>query len=100
LNPDELVWSHMKRAGTAKRPLATNELLQDRIEADLTEIGSSSAQAPWTPVNSDSFGLSHDAESPFGSRGDQGRPPGCPVFFIYSPVRNIGYIRRLEEGSH
>jgi len=25
LNPDELVWSHMKRTGTAKRPLAANE---------------------------------------------------------------------------
>src|SRR5882757_1413366 len=38
LNPDELVWSHMKRTGTAKRPLASNELLQERIEADLINI--------------------------------------------------------------
>ena len=38
LNPDELVWSHMKRTGTAKRPLALNEVLQDRIEADLINI--------------------------------------------------------------
>src|SRR6202030_356256 len=38
LNPDELVWSHMKRTGTAKRPLASNELLQERIEADLIHI--------------------------------------------------------------
>jgi transposase len=38
LNPDEWVWSHMKRNGTAKRPLAKNESLQDRIEADLFEI--------------------------------------------------------------
>jgi transposase len=38
LNPDELVWSHMKRNGTGKRPLAKNEALQDRIEADLFEI--------------------------------------------------------------
>ena len=38
LNPDELVWSHMKRTGTAKRPLASNELLQERIEADLIGI--------------------------------------------------------------
>jgi transposase len=38
LNPDELVWSHMKRTGTAKRPLASNELLQDRIYADLINI--------------------------------------------------------------
>jgi transposase len=38
LNPDELVWSHMKRTGTAKGSLASNELLQDRIEADLVNI--------------------------------------------------------------
>ena len=38
LNPDELVWSHVKRNGTGKRPLAKNESLQDRIEADLFEI--------------------------------------------------------------
>jgi len=38
LNPDEWVWSHMKRNGTAKRPLAKNESLQDRIEADLFDI--------------------------------------------------------------
>src|SRR4249920_663521 len=38
LNPDELVWSHMKRTGTAKRPLASNELLQERIAADLIGI--------------------------------------------------------------
>jgi transposase len=38
LNPDELVWSHMKRNGTAKRPLASNESLQDRVEADLFKI--------------------------------------------------------------
>lgn len=38
LNPDELVWSHMKRAGTAKRPLASNESLQDRVESDLLNI--------------------------------------------------------------
>jgi transposase len=38
LNPDELVWSHMKRTGTAKRPLTAKELLQDRIEADLFKI--------------------------------------------------------------
>jgi transposase len=36
LNPDELVWSNVKRTGTGKRPLASNESLQDRIEADLT----------------------------------------------------------------
>jgi transposase len=38
LNPDELVWSYVKRTGTAKRPLASNELLQDRVEADLINL--------------------------------------------------------------
>jgi transposase len=38
LNPDELVWSHVKRTGTAKRPLRQNESLQDRIEADLIDL--------------------------------------------------------------
>jgi len=38
LNPDELVWSYVKRTGTAKRPLASNESLQDRIEADLINL--------------------------------------------------------------
>jgi transposase len=35
LNPDELVWNYVKRTGTAKRPLASDECLQDRIESDL-----------------------------------------------------------------
>jgi transposase len=38
LNPDELVWNHVKRTGTAKSPLKQGESLQDRIEADLMEI--------------------------------------------------------------
>src|SRR5246500_2403180 len=38
LNPDELVWNYMKRTGTAKRPLAEGQCLQDRIEADLLVI--------------------------------------------------------------
>jgi hypothetical protein len=38
LNPDELLWSYVKRTGTAKRPLASGELLQDRIEADLLAV--------------------------------------------------------------
>jgi transposase len=38
LNPDELVWSYMKRTGTAKRPLTQGQRLQDRIEADLLVI--------------------------------------------------------------
>ena len=38
LNPDELVWSYVKRTGTAKRPLGKSESLQDRIEADLINL--------------------------------------------------------------
>ena len=38
LNPDELVWSHMKRTGTAKKPLRTGDQLQSRIDADLRTI--------------------------------------------------------------
>jgi hypothetical protein len=33
----------MKRTGTAKRPLTSKELLQDRIEADLFKIQKSPA---------------------------------------------------------
>lgn len=35
LNPDELVWSHVKRTGTARRPLQRGENLHDRIHAEL-----------------------------------------------------------------
>jgi transposase len=38
LNPDELIWNHVKRTGTAKSPLAQGDSLQDRIEADLLKI--------------------------------------------------------------
>ena len=38
LNPDELVWSYVKRTGTAKRPLASDECLEDRLEADLLSL--------------------------------------------------------------
>jgi transposase len=38
LNPDELVWSHMKRTGVARAPLRRGEKLQDRIEAQLAAI--------------------------------------------------------------
>jgi transposase len=38
LNPDELVWNHMKRTGTAKSPLAKGESLHDRIDIELLEI--------------------------------------------------------------
>jgi transposase len=38
LNPDELVWSYVKRTGTAKRPLGLRESLQDCIEEDLRNL--------------------------------------------------------------
>jgi transposase len=38
LNPDELVWNHAKRTGTAKRPLKRGESLHERVHADLTAI--------------------------------------------------------------
>ena len=38
LNPDELVWSHMKRTGVARAPLRNGEKLQDKIEAQLAAI--------------------------------------------------------------
>ena len=38
LNPDEFVWSHMKRNGVSKKPLKQNESLRNRVEEDLLEI--------------------------------------------------------------
>jgi transposase len=38
LNPDELVWSHMKRTGVARTPLRKGERLQDKVEAQLATI--------------------------------------------------------------
>ncbi len=38
LNPDELVWSHMKRTGVARTPLRRGEKLQAKIEAQLSAI--------------------------------------------------------------
>jgi transposase len=38
LNPDELVWSHMKRTGVARTPLRRGEKLRDKIEAQLARI--------------------------------------------------------------
>src|SRR5216117_1343099 len=38
LNPDEFVWSHMKKNGVSKKPLKQNEALRDRVEEDLLEI--------------------------------------------------------------
>jgi transposase len=39
LNPDELVWSHAKRTGNARRPLQQGEKLDQRVTAQLAEIG-------------------------------------------------------------
>lgn len=38
LNPDELVWSHVKRTGVARRPLRKGEKLKDKIDEQLGEI--------------------------------------------------------------
>ena len=38
LNPDELVWSHVKRTGTARRPLQKGEKLREKMEAQLATL--------------------------------------------------------------
>jgi len=38
LNPDEHVWSHVKRTGVARAPLRAGERLGDKIEAQLCAI--------------------------------------------------------------
>ena len=38
LNPDELVWSHMKRTGPARTPLRRGDKLRDKIQAQLAQI--------------------------------------------------------------
>ena len=38
LNPDELVWSHVKRTGVARTPLRKGEKLREKIEAQLAAI--------------------------------------------------------------
>ena len=38
LNPDELVWSHVKRTGTARRPLQQGEKLREKIEEQLAKL--------------------------------------------------------------
>ena len=40
LNPDEYVWSYMKKSGVSKKPLKKNEALRKRIEEDLRKIKS------------------------------------------------------------
>ena len=39
LNPDELVWRHVKRTGVARRPLMKGEKLPQRVHEQLQEIG-------------------------------------------------------------
>ena len=39
LNPDELVWSHAKRTGVARKPLMKGEKLQERVHEQLQKIG-------------------------------------------------------------
>ncbi len=38
LNPDELLWSHVKRTGVARTPLRSGERLRDKVEAQLARI--------------------------------------------------------------
>ncbi|MDR2637480.1 MAG: IS630 family transposase [Zoogloeaceae bacterium] len=38
LNPDELVWSHVKRTGAARRPLQKGEKLEPKIREQLAQI--------------------------------------------------------------
>ena len=38
LNPDELVWSHVKRTGTARRPLRQGEKLREKIDDQLAKL--------------------------------------------------------------
>ena len=38
LNPDEMVWSHVKRTGVARTPLRKGERLREKIEAQLARI--------------------------------------------------------------
>lgn len=38
LNPDELVWSHLKRTGTARRPLQKGETLREKVEQQLAKL--------------------------------------------------------------
>jgi transposase len=47
LNPDELVWSHAKRTGNARRPLQKGEKLKPRITDQLAGIGHNPALVRW-----------------------------------------------------
>ncbi|EPL62653.1 TPA: IS630 family transposase [Pseudomonas putida] len=41
LNPDELVWSHAKRTGVARRPLQKGEKLSERVDQQMRHLASS-----------------------------------------------------------
>ena len=43
LNSDELVWSHAKRTGVARRPFQKGEKLQKRVHEQLQNIGNNPA---------------------------------------------------------
>lgn len=43
LNPDELVWSHAKRTGPARRPLQKGEKLQERVNEQLQAVADNPA---------------------------------------------------------
>lgn len=43
LNPDELVWSHTKRTGTARRPLRKGENLQEKVTEQLQAVANNPA---------------------------------------------------------
>jgi transposase len=43
LNPDELVWSHAKRTGVARRPLMRGENMMQRVDDQLANIGNDSS---------------------------------------------------------
>ena len=38
LNPDELVWSYVKRTGVARKPLRAGEKLQIRVDTQLRKV--------------------------------------------------------------
>jgi hypothetical protein len=38
LNPDQLVWSHVKRTGTVRRPLQKGEKLRGRIDSEFANV--------------------------------------------------------------
>jgi len=45
LNPDELVWSYVKRTGVARKPLRKGEKLREKIDAQLAAIKQAPALA-------------------------------------------------------